>query len=110
MPLKLIRASFWLSCMAVFVLSLTPMAHLPPIAFEVWDKAQHALAFLLLGALGLFAYRTRVVAIVIGLLLFGALIELAQALTGWRYGEWQDWLADGLGVLAAMAVRQTLKS
>jgi hypothetical protein len=56
------------------------------------DKAQHALGFAGLAFLGLMAYpgRVRVRVLMLGLALFGAGIELAQWLTGWRQGDWQD--------------------
>jgi len=67
---------------------------LPPTVFDWWDKAQHALAFLVLGGLGFFACAARSAQVALGLLAFGALIEVAQAATGWRYGDWQDWVAE----------------
>lgn len=97
----LIRTAFWSACLAVAVLSLLPAEQLPAVAFNWWDKAQHALGFALLGVLGLLGYRQRPLRVVWGLLVFGVLIELAQAATGWRYGDWQDWLADALGVAGA---------
>ncbi|HEY1057284.1 MAG TPA: hypothetical protein VGE55_00985 [Limnobacter sp.] len=63
------------------------------MAFDWWDKAQHSLAFLVLGGLGLLAYSEKPGRIVPGLLVYGASIELAQAASGWSYGDWQDWLA-----------------
>jgi VanZ family protein len=33
------------------------------------------------------------------LVLLGAGIELAQWLTGWRQGDWQDWIADCVGLV-----------
>jgi len=38
------------------------------------------------------------------LLVFGGLIELAQAATGWRHGEWADWLADAVGLALGLAL------
>ena len=55
MPL-LLKTSFWLSTMAVVVLSLLPVAYLPPQSFDIWDKTQHAAGFLALALLGLAAY------------------------------------------------------
>jgi VanZ family protein len=73
---------------------------LPPQILDLWDKAEHALAFLLLGGLGLWAYPRSALRITTGLLVYGGLIELAQAATGWRIGDWFDWLADAIGVMA----------
>jgi VanZ family protein len=77
-----------------------PTPYLPPQIFDLWDKAEHALAFLLLGGLGLWAYPTSAIRVATGLLVYGGLIELAQAATGWRAGDWFDWLADAIGVAA----------
>jgi VanZ family protein len=96
----LLRISFWMACICLAVLSLLSVDFLPQGAFDWWDKAQHALAFLFLGMLGLYAYPAHAGRVVIGLLVYGAVIEVAQAATTWRYGDWQDWVADatGLGV------------
>ncbi len=85
-------------------MSLLPGEYLPS-AFDWWDKAQHALAFLALGSLGLLAYSATSGRVTLGLLIFGALIELAQSASGLRYGDWQDWLADAFGVGAAYGTR-----
>ena len=31
-------------------------------------------------------------------------VELVQVATGWRYGEWLDFLADGIGVLIGATI------
>ncbi len=98
---QIFRVLFWAVCAAVTILSLLPGDYLPSGAFDWWDKAQHALAFLLLCGLGLLAYSSRATQIGLGLLAYGVLIELAQAATGWRYGDWQDWVADAVGVATA---------
>ena len=53
------RPSFWAMLLCVTVLSLLPTDYLPPQIFSLWDKAQHALAFAALAALGLQAYPHR---------------------------------------------------
>ncbi len=95
---QLVKVLFWFACIAVAVLSLLRGEYLPSGAFDWWDKAQHALAFLVLFGLGLLAYSGRSTRVFLGLLAYGVLIELAQAATGWRYGDWQDWVADAVGV------------
>lgn len=98
------RTAFWALLLCVTVLSLMPTDYLPPQVFSLWDKAQHALAFAALTALGLRAYPRHPWQVAAGLLLFGAGIELAQAATGWRHGEWGDWLADAVGLAAGAAL------
>ena len=95
---------FWALALCVAVLSLMPTNYLPAQAFSLWDKAQHALAFTALASLGLLAYPRQPWRVAIALLAFGGAIELAQAATGWRYGEWSDWLADAVGLAAGSAL------
>ncbi len=106
----LLQLMFWGTVVTVTVLSLLPGDYLPPIAFNVWDKAQHALGFLLLSVLGLNSYHNSIVRVVIGLLIYGATIEVVQAATGWRYGDWQDWLANAVGVALAYRLWRAAKS
>jgi VanZ family protein len=92
------RFAFWSCLIAVTVLSLLPTDFLPPPVFSLWDKAQHALGFAGLALLGLLAYPQRPWQVAVMLLLYGGAIEVAQAATGWRYGEWFDLLADAVGI------------
>lgn len=78
--------------------SLTPSPYLPAQAFDLWDKAQHAVAFAVMAGLGLLSYPASARNVALGLLAYGALIEVVQSLTGWRVGDWQDWLADCIGL------------
>lgn len=96
------RRIFWLLVLIVIALTLSPTAYLPKQAFTFWDKAQHALAFATLALLGALAYPRRIGLLVFSLLAFGGAIELAQAATGWRSGDWADWLADGVGLFAGL--------
>jgi len=98
----LLRLGFWLSLIALTIASLVPVPMLPPQVMSLWDKAQHALGFAWLGALGLLTYPRRIWAVVVGLVVWGGAIELMQWGTGWRYGEWSDWLADVIGITAAL--------
>lgn len=92
------RRCFWALLLSLAVLSLMPTDYLPPQVFSLWDKAQHALGFAALSLLGLRAYPRQAWRLAAGLLVFGGAIELAQAATGWRHGEWADWLADAVGL------------
>ena len=99
------KASFWVLVLVTLWLSLVPAEQVPS-AFQFWDKAQHALGFAALGFLGLMAYPGRMAALMWGLVLLGAGIEGAQWLTGWRHGDWQDWVADCVGLfIGAVAWR-----
>lgn len=45
---QLVKVLFWFACIAVALLSLLTGEYLSSGAFDWWDKAQHALAFLVL--------------------------------------------------------------
>lgn len=97
--------SFWALLLVTLYLSLVPVQHLPQ-DLSFWDKAEHAIAFAALVISALLAYPNRMRAILVGLILLGAGIELAQALSGWRQGDWMDWLADCVGLsLGTLAMR-----
>jgi hypothetical protein len=96
----LLKLGFWCAALVIGILSLMPVDFLPPQAFDVWDKAQHAGAFAVLALLGLAAYPLRPWQVGLGLLAYGAAIELTQSATGWRFGDWLDLLADLTGILA----------
>lgn len=95
---------FWCALATVVVLSLLPVPMLPPV-FNFWDKAQHALGFFGLTLLALLAYPDKSQRqLAVGLLLAGGFIELAQSASGWRRGDWLDFVADAVGVVMAVAL------
>ncbi len=100
----LLRLAFWTSLAVLTVASLVPVVMLPPQAMNLWDKAQHAIGFGWLALVGLWAYPRHVLPVVVGLLVWGAAIEVMQSATGWRYGDVIDWIADAVGVVVAWAV------
>lgn len=91
-----LKTAFWVAAAGVLILSLAPTS--PELPSTGWDKTNHLFGFFTLALLGLPAYPSRRLQVVIGLLLFGGLIELLQSLTPYRFAEWADWLADGLGI------------
>ena len=103
------RLAFWLAVVVVLLVTLSPGAYLEPLkSITFWDKAEHALSFAGLGLLGLLAYPLQPARVLVGLLLLGGAIELAQAATGWRSGEWADWLADAIGLLPPLVAHSWL--
>ena len=100
------KLAFWICFIAINALALSPAPYLPPLEiFNGWDKAQHAIAFGTLAVLAVLAYpkasRLRIALLLIGQ---GVLIELLQYFGGYRYGDWQDAVADGVGVLVGLAM------
>lgn len=100
-----LKTAFWIAAAAALVLSLAPTS--PELPSTGWDKSNHLFGFLTLAVLGLLAYPSRRRRVLIGLLLFGGLIELLQSLTPYRFAEWADWLADALGIVVGYGL-QTL--
>lgn len=98
------RAAFALGVVVIVVLSILPSSSTPSI--EVWDKAQHALAYLsvmLAGAVGYRRTRQRhVMAIVlIGL---GCLLEVVQTQLPSRLGTPGDAVANAVGVIVGLCI------
>jgi VanZ family protein len=98
-----LKGAFWVCFVVINALALSPAPYLPPELFNWWDKAQHAIAFGTLTVLAVLAY-PGVSRFRIGLLLLalGVLIEVLQYFSGYRYGDWQDAVADGVGVLVGL--------
>ena len=103
------KALVWLCFVAVNSLALSPAPYLPPDLFNWWDKAQHAIAFGVLAVLAVLAYpeasRLRIALLLIGQ---GVLIELLQYYGGYRFGDLQDAVADGVGVLLGLAMARVM--
>ena len=98
---RILMLAWCLAMVIVTVLALLPIGHLQLPVFDWWDKAQHALAFTVLPAWALLLWPRRAGRVVLGMLAYGAGIELAQWAVGWRFAEWADLAADALGVLVA---------
>ena len=105
-PLKLFRVVFWLCFVGLTCLALSPAPYLPPLdIFNWWDKTQHAIGYGTLMASALLAYsKVSKLSLAALLCLHGCLIEVLQYFNGYRYGDWQDALADGVGVIVALVV------
>ena len=86
---------------AVMVLALLPVQHLQLPVFDWWDKAQHVVAFVVLTGGALLLWPGASARVVIGMIAYGAAIELAQWAVGWRFAEWSDLAADTVGVAGA---------
>lgn len=103
-------------CCIVFttIMALIPIEDVPN-PFNLWDKTQHALAFVVLTITGCLAYPQKTKVVYIGLILYGASIEIMQStLTITRIGEISDLLADsvgvGIGFIIYLLVRKNIQS
>src|SRR5690606_4006297 len=87
-------------------LSLAP-AEAAPTAGLFWDKAQHALAYLVLTGVGLVFFPRRQRLVFFGVLAFGVGIEALQSIMGFgREGDWRDAVANAAGALLALRTIQ----
>ena len=103
---RFLKVLFWMSFVAINILALSPAPYLPPLEiFNWWDKAQHAIAFATLAVMAVLAYPEALMRrIAFLLIVLGVLIEVLQYFSGYRYGDWQDALADGVGVLLGLGL------
>jgi VanZ family protein len=97
-------AIFWAA--AVFALVMALLPHPPKFPGNPSDKIQHVVAFATLGLLGSLAYsRAPALRLIVGLSVFGAFIEVAQAIPVLhRDSDPLDWVADTVACVLAVAV------
>jgi VanZ family protein len=101
------RIIFWLTAAAVLYLALAPAP--PQPALTGWDKANHVLAFAVLGTLGSLGWPRRLARVMYGLFAFGLLIEVLQAFTPDHQADWSDVAADLLGLCLAASIAAALR-
>jgi hypothetical protein len=99
-----VRALFWAAALFALVMALLP--HPPELPGNPSDKVQHVLAFSVLGLLGRVAYpRLGTLSLIAGLSLFGAVIEILQAIPVLhRDSDPLDWLADTVACTLVLLV------
>ncbi|MFN3521237.1 MAG: hypothetical protein ACK4YQ_03235 [Phenylobacterium sp.] len=101
LPLLPRIVTFGFAVTVLLWLSLVPSSALPR-SITFWDKAEHALAYLVLTGLGLLLFPRRPLALIGGVLVLGVGLELLQAATQLgRQGDWRDVVANATGVAAA---------
>jgi VanZ family protein len=100
---RLNLSGLWYACgaamlLAVAVVSLIPV---PANAIGVNDKLSHLLTYTLLSGWFCLLARGRaaLAGSVAGLIAYGMMIEWLQGMTGYRYAEWGDVVANGAGCL-----------
>jgi VanZ family protein len=98
------RVTFWAAAVFAFVMAVLP--HPPEVPGHPNDKVQHIIAFATLAAVGSFAYyRTGLLKLLAGLSLFGAFIEVVQAIPALhRDSDFWDWVADTAAVVVVLLV------
>jgi hypothetical protein len=101
-----LRWVFGLGCIVLIILALLPPDHLPAVElhFSWGDKALHAAAFAGLCLIGSWAYLNRPYSIMLGLLVLGGAIEIAQYAIGWRHMDFGDFVANAAGIMIGRTV------
>ena len=94
---------FALAAAILLILCVVPQQDLPDA--PAGDRVHHLVAWFVLTLTGYVLAPNRRLAIPAFALAYGVLIEIVQRLTPTgRHGEWQDFVADALGVAIAAAV------
>jgi VanZ family protein len=88
------------------------LPHPPRLPGDPSDKIQHIVAFLTLGLLGSFAFpRLSAIRLIVGLSLFGALIEAGQAIPALhRDSDPLDWVADTVAAGVVLLILRWLRN
>lgn len=104
------RAIFWGAACFAFVMAVLP--HPPEVPGHPNDKVQHIVAFATLALLGTFGYpRAALTKLLLRLSLFGAFIEVVQAIPVLhRDSDVLDWLADTTAVAAVLLLVRLWRS
>lgn len=102
-------AMFWLAMALALFMALVPKP--PALPGNLGDKVQHILGFATLTALAVLAYRpSRYLTLFGSLAIFGACVELAQAIPALqRDADIRDWLADSAAILVVLCFCQALR-
>lgn len=92
---------FWTA--VVFTLVMATLPKPLPIPLDPSDKLLHMTAFVALSSLGVLAYPATLLTMLLGLCLFGGVIELVQSIPGLnRDASLADWMADAVAVAAVL--------
>jgi hypothetical protein len=101
---RTVKVLFWAAACFAFVMAVLP--HPPRVPGNPNDKLQHVTAFATLALLGSFAYpRTALMQLLVRLSLFGAAIEIFQAIPALhRDSDVLDWIADTAAVAVVLLI------
>jgi VanZ family protein len=107
---SLCRAGFAVCILVVCVLSLIPDDEVPDVVFS--DKVHHLVAYAVIAALGMLGYRgpRAAVAVVIGSIALGGLIEIGQRHVPGRSPDLLDFVADVAGVAVGLILARLAAS
>jgi VanZ family protein len=101
-------AGYGVAVAVLLYLTQAPTKDLP--SESLWDKAEHAIAWLVLTAIGLAFWPRRPGRVLAFAFAFGALVEVLQSsLPFGRDGDARDLIADSVGILAALILWAALR-
>lgn len=102
-------ALFAAACLAVLWLSLSRTSVVVVPGVTLWDKAEHAGAYLTLAILGAWALGGARWSLAVGLFAFGVGVEFAQATMGLgRDGDVLDAAANSLGIALGLGLARLI--
>lgn len=103
------QLAFWCALvMLVYVGVARPMPGGPDGVLSTFDKLTHVSVYASLALLGLLARQSHMSVLVV-LSLHGISIEVLQAFSPHRVGDWRDFAANSLGVLVVLLVARIKK-
>lgn len=103
LPLRLRLGAYGFAVAVLLYLTLAPGADLPQE--HLWDKAEHAIAWFVLTAIGLALWPGRPGRIAGFAFCLGALVEVLQwAMPFGRDGDVRDLLGDSVGIATALVI------
>lgn len=103
---RLRLAILWYALGAALLLAVAVLSLMPLPEVGVGDKTSHVITYAVLaGYFGVLARRLATLyRVAAGIMIYGALIEIAQGMTGYRYAEWGDLIANGAGTAGGLAL------
>lgn len=105
-PLRFPFLWYGLGVTALMLVALASLLPPPDLMLTTSDKFLHWVTYSVLAAGFSLLVRVRhsLLYVASGLILYGMLIEVLQGLTGYRFAEWGDVLANSVGVLCGLLV------
>lgn len=106
-PLRYAR--LWYSMAYALLAFVAIVSLIPAPQIEASDKLLHVMTYAVLSAVfsSLVCQSYSLLKVVSGLILYGAVLELLQGFTGYRYMELYDMLANTIGVFIGLSIRLT---
>ena len=107
-----LRGTFFISLILIFYLSLVPASELEyfnSLSF-IGDKISHIVIFLYISLLGMFCnFKIKYFVLMVIIFSFGLTIEIIHYFHPYRYFEWEDLLANFLGIILATSIYYSLQ-